>query len=276
MIETPTCEDLRPLLAHTYTDERAAWGVFVRFLPVVKRAAARTWMARDEHRLGLGDTSELATEILVRLAERMRTHQGLARPADCDERSPAAWFFTVVRNEAQSVHRAGNTSARRVLGEATSTSPRPGAPDLLEGQRVGDDSGPEEQLDQRRRLRNQMDRFETVDLPPPQRLVWACHHARHLVTPSLVEAAVSWAYNDGAGVMRSASETHDELERWMEVHGDRPTTVEARLHLAWILRSSDATSPTTWRSTDPDAAAKARDTLRQWMNRARERLAEVE
>jgi DNA-directed RNA polymerase specialized sigma24 family protein len=276
MIEAPTCEDLRPLLAHTYIDERAAWSVLLQFLPMVKRATARTWLARDEHRLGMGDKSELATDVMVRLVGRIRDHEGLARPDDCDERSPEAWFFTVVRNEAQSVQRAGNTASRRVLGEATSTTPSPGTPDSLERQRVEDDSEPEELLDLRRRLRRRVDRFETVDLPPPQRLVWACHYAHDFVTPSLVEAAVGWAYNDGAGAMRSAADTYKELEGWMETHGDRPTTLDARLHLAWILRSSDNTSPTTWRSTDPDAAAKGRDTLRQWMNRARERLAEVE
>jgi hypothetical protein len=94
------------------------------------------------------------------------------------------------------------------------------------------------------------------------------------VTPAHVDAAKAEAgKQEGRGMLRSAEDTWRLLQEHLVVPRVVPATDEdGRLAFAWICRSRNKSNPARWRAENPRDAARALDTVDEWLKRAREKL----
>jgi hypothetical protein len=112
---------------------------------------------------------------------------------------------------------------------------------------------------------------------PCHRLVWLCTEQPWALDDASIAAAA------GTGLVRSAEETGDLLDRWLALAGTGVDDSTVRLVLAWVLRSEAMlvaddliASAESWRQADPDAVDRARDLVRKWLARARDVVAIAE
>lgn len=255
---------LLPLLQGSWRGDRAAWDCLLPHLSAVRAATTAVWRtvpAALRARLEDGGYEDLVSETLASMMRRARDHEGLARPEDWDGRADAfPWLYKVAWTHAATVARTLRRVGAREIPDTDETGER------RHEEKIEPD--PAAQVDAARQKQELMTLLEQPDLKPAHKLVIVVRSFPDLLTADLVvEVAGASDGGRGWGLARPPEETGELLQGWVARVGGRGE-VDANRELAWILRSTDRTSPERWRREHPDEMAKALDLLRQWRNRA--------
>ncbi len=225
--------------------DEAAWGAFVRCMPLLERGVDQALMAWPQYR---DRRDDLLPGVLSDRAERALRERGL--PCALPLRDPGAWLTRVFRCAASDRLRAWARIDRRreereldaLAAEETAVAP--------------------EDLERSREL--------LAALPPRYALAWLLRYAPECLELEHVRRACR--PGDRGGLSRGPEATWQALQSWLGRHAGRYGSHGARRELAWILRSRDEGEPEDWARSQPRALRRAMDTVGTWERRARSRL----
>ena len=223
----------------------AAWGAFIRCMPLLDRGveqALRAWPQYRDRR------DDLSLGVLSDRAERVLRERGL--PCALPLRDPGAWLTRVFRCAASDQLRAwARIDRRREEREL----------DALAAEEAA--VAPED-----------LERAEELlaALPPRYALAWLLRYAPECLELEHVRRA--WRPGDRSGLSRDPEVTWRALEAWRRRHAGRYSSHGARRELAWILRSRDEGDPEDWARSQPRVVRRAMDAVGTWERRARSRL----
>jgi len=220
--------------------------------------------------LSLVALEDLSNDVQCTLIQQISHKEGLLMPMDVSK--PGGWFFRVVANKTTDILRkrtGPNLDWSLPFDERIHREDQPEARTVeLEQARLLDLQS------LRRRLQGMLQA-----LPPIYGLAWILLNLPELLQREDIERAVqvsNWAPPEHViGLSRSLEDTWSLLRAWRARQGRSPKSSTSRRELSWILRSTDQTDPTTWRSRQPDELSKARDLLRKWEAHANKKLLEV-
>jgi DNA-directed RNA polymerase specialized sigma24 family protein len=244
-----TCKTLEPLLRETFTDGDAALRALVLGRPTWERP-----IYRYARRFDVSAAEEIVNDALVRTVTKAESHRGLSRPRDCATQSPSFWLIRVLKNHITDRHRA-----QRRQGDAQV---------LVDPEDLVDPAANAEQRTQAEaNYRRLLARLEQVEGPPTRLLAALCLYAPQAVGPDHVNAAAAARSGASEGLARPADVTWTLLQAWLADYADVSERNDARLELAWILRSNHPGPATAWKVEDPVAADRALDLVRKWAAR---------
>ncbi|MFH1468456.1 MAG: hypothetical protein ABIO70_28965 [Pseudomonadota bacterium] len=266
-----TMNDLAPLLQGRWRGTRGAFVCLMRQAHLVGLAVGAVHRRSGGGRCpGYPEVQDLIHETLVSLMETARRKSGFALPEGTGpEDDLAPWLFRVLKNRATDLVR------RAVAGKRAGGVVHVPIDDLHGIGVPGDSGGVDVKVDIER-LHATVDTLIERGAPPTHALAWMALNFPRRVRRELVERATvpdPRGHPDKVhGLAREPAETWERLQEWASQHLADPAGNAARLHLAWILRSRDRTTPEAWRAGAFKEARDARDTLRQWATRFQARL----
>ncbi len=256
---------VEPLLRGSYSDTGAVFEALKTelrpggmFHLVARDLLSRTGSASPQ------DVQDLASDTLEELVISARRQGGLARPSGWPPDNARPWLLTVVRSKATDCLRR----RRDLLDQRGRRRGEEALKDRDREEEGGGEGDPQWSAVE--------DALETGELSTLWLLGIALLSRPSRVTRDLVERAAATIPRGKSttetGLARPIAETWDKLRAWRERHGEGPDSGASRLELAWILRSSDGTSPQAWRMAFPEEHDRARDLLRKWQERGVKRL----
>ncbi len=269
-----TWADLDPLFHDTWRDTEAVWALLhAQRIPIIRvcQKVFRLRCAGGHPRFA--DARELFQGVVEMTVRRLSESKGMKRPDDREGGSARAFFVRYLKSRAKDCLKPkgsdGETPASvKADNKGPSTTPEAQL-EQLDYQRDPTRNAAAQPSVERIAVRRKLERLrEAVDAPEQnarQRLAWICLRAPEWLALRHVTAAVE-ASASGVGVVRPETDLWVGLQRWFRTVVD-PTGRPSRRHLAWLLFSTDNTTPESWTSREPNAARDARDRLRQWDGR---------
>lgn len=256
-----TWDTLTPLSRGGWSGQADLWVALIAASPVVRRAVGRVW--RQAAPGAITCAEELYHETVCLIAARAKRRCGLAEAFGWGTGCPEAWIAVVARHAAIDALRRNRSIPEALMNRAPLDdvpSPKPRFEDAIDLRRGIDAKAA------------QAATFKALPgVTPLARLAWLALEWPAALDASVVTAAsraLDRSRAGNGGLARPAPEVWAKLKVWRQTHHDAPKADAARLALAWILRSDDTVGPEAWRARAPEAAARARDLVRQWHARA--------